>query len=339
MKMLLSLLVILTICTTTNAQWRSHGGYYYNSQYGSQAYTQAYTPGYYQQTHGCYYTYYPGQYTYTPYYAPAAPAAAYKDVNPIDLLMKAKAQSLADGQKTSDFVNAAKLLGFDINNLPQGMPYAVASLPGGAGYGLNGHYYQQFGARGNTVWGYSELNPYAQFDLNQPFLVAGQLVEGAKQVYATAHQGFQETVNNQAERQFTIEKMKAQREIAMAMLDSFKADNTLKEQGFKFRVTKDGVEPYVDPAIGNTPVTAAVKAEFQAILKAECYACHSGKNIKGNLDVSQYASFSRATIDSVMERLTTTDKKKQMPRTKDNGPGPKITGRKLVLFQMNPLAQ
>lgn len=336
MKLILSMLVILTICTTTSAQWRSHGGYYYHPQYGNQAYTQAYTPGYYQaSSYGCGYVYYPGQYTYTPYYAPATPAvSAYKDMNPIDVLMNAKARSLADSQKTSDFVNAAKLLGYDINNLPAGMPYAVASLQGGRNYGLDGHYYQQFGARGNTVYGYSEFNPYAQFDLNQPFLVAGQLVEGAKTVYATANQGFQEAVNNQAERQFAIEKMKAQRELAMAMLESFKADSTLKEQGFKFRITKEGVEPYMDNA-----VTPAIKAEFQAVLKAECYACHSGKNIKGNLDVSQYASFNKATIDSVMERLTTTDKKKQMPRTKDNGPGPRITGRRLALFQMNPLAQ
>ncbi len=332
MKTLLSLCIILTFCATAGAQWRHHGGYYYNSSYGSQAYTQSYTPGYYQPAaYGCGYTYVQGYYSYTPYYAPSVAAPAYKDVNPIDLLLKAKSESLASLQKTNDFVNAAHLLGYDINSLPvQAMPYAV----GTRGYGLDGHYYQQFGARGQTVYGYSEFNPYAQFDLNQPFLVAGQLVEGSKSVYATANQGFQELVNNQADRQFQVEKMKAQREVAMAVLESFKNDNTLKEQGFKFKITQEGVQTYTD----NT-VTPAVKAEFSAILKKDCMGCHSGKKIQGGLDLSQYASFTKEQIDNVMFRLTTSDEKKRMPRLPNGGAGPKVTGRKLALFQTNPLAQ
>lgn len=334
MKMiLLSVLMILSFCSFVSAQWRrGHDSYYYYG-YGNQAYTQSYTPGYYQQTY-CGYSYVPGQYSYVPYYAPALAAApalpSYKDVNAVEQLIKIKADSIATQQKASDFVNAAKLLGYDLSSLPtpQGMPYALASR----GYGLDGHYYQQFGAQGRTVYGYSEFNPYAQFDLNQPFLVAGQLVEGAKGVYAQANQGFQETVNLQADRQFQIEKMKAQREVLTAVMDSFKNDSTLKEQGFKFRITPNGVETYTDNA-----ATPAVKAEFSDILKNECLTCHSGKKIQGGLDLSQYASFGKEQIDNVMFRLTTSDEKKRMPRLANGGAGPRVTGRKLALFQSNPL--
>ena len=323
-------------------------GYYWH---GSTPYTRqlVQTPGYWSC--GRYVagqTYY--QYTQAAYTPHAAKLPDYRDPNALSKLLdiaaeRSKAQSalLKDRADYDNFANAVKLLGLEGNfRYPSvdpfaRMPYASGTaLIGPNGYVIDGHAYQHFGAQASTVYGYSQLANVYSPDLNQLYLQAAQLTQSSINAGQTANQGFQALVTDQAAAQAKVEELKAKREFAMAMLQSLSSEPKLAAQGVQFRITPQGAfEAKTDQA---TPEQVqALRKEFTAVKTQLCASCHSGAKKAGGFDIASWSSLSPADRDRIiMERLTTADESKRMPRTKDGRPGPKVEGRNLLLFQMNP---
>jgi hypothetical protein len=80
-------------------------------------------------------------------------------------------------------------------------------------------------------------------------------------------------------------------------------------------------QPVGPPSPQAAPQSAA-PATTWAMSAQKCTACHSGKNLQGNFDVTKYATYSPEQKMVVIQRLTTRDEGKRMPRTPEGKAGP-----------------
>lgn len=368
-KLSLSAIVLLVICGLAAADTYSNGyvnsdGYSYRDGYwyypgSSQAYyrTLQTTPGYWR----CGY-YYPGSsyyfyQTYTPSYT--APAAVSYDTPnwEVELLKIAAQRDKFEGQIRKSLVDharymeAIKALGLQGNFRWDGygtIPPSIVpqgSYPGTMPYTLSGHAYHNtsYGAQASTQYGYSTLaNLYGSSDLNALYQQAAQLAQGSQRLSSEATAGFQGAISAEGTNRARVAEILVRGQVAAQVLQALSSAPSSETKGISFKVSPGGAIERVEDGSRDPIIKASSLKQLQSIIGEKCAMCHSGKVLKGKLDLAEYPSFSPEKKQRVLERILMTPANpdyanRMMPRDpNDEGkPGTPLTEAEKRAFMLN----
>ena len=327
---LLGVLSVLLAPAAVHASDYVHrDGYYWKDGY---AYTRAqyYQPGYYKCG-----AYYPGYYYYTYTYVPAYNSASVTYSDPgwrSKLLDIAAARDKIEGEMRKSaaeqryFTEAVSALGLTGNFRFQNYgadPY---------GYSPHSNAYAAVNTGGSTLYGYSVkqvADLYGATDMNVLYQQAERLTRGAQDLAGQANTQHGALVQQEGNNKARVAEILAKAEL-LKSLDQPRATVTKQEVGFKQESTTKADS---SAALAQT-VDTDIRVAFQAVLKTECLACHSGADAKAKYDLTHWDTMGRAERSKAVLRLTTTDQDKVMPRTKD-GHGKRLTDAQVQLFLLN----
>lgn len=328
--------ILLTTAVGATDYAFSNGYWYANGQAHTR--TQYYQPGY----GGCCGYYY---YSYTPYYAPAAPAYAaptttYSDADwrtkILDLAIARDKAILGERAKALEqtyYLDAISALGLKGNFAIQGYGQHVAY-----GTGYQSHQSQPyFATQASTIYGYTYhdlAKIYGDTDLMQLYQTAGRLTDNAQKFGNEANGNFSALVNSAAEQRARQLEILAKAEAfarGMRALEEKKV--VIENRGSGFVIPGVPQVPNGPPA--QVPVNEAGLQQLGAIMQAKCGDCHSGAVVKGGLDLTQWNSFDRSRKGKIWERLIEQNPEKMMPRAKDGGPGQRLSREEIALFLSN----
>lgn len=361
-KFLLSFLCMLTIFSLSNAGeyvdgYTTPAGYVYRGGLwwlNGQAYTRTLfsTPACYN---GCNYTPASSYYNYysvnLPNSTPTAPALpSYKDPGWRGKLLDiAAARDKREGEIRSGafeqayFLDAVSALGLQGNFRWNGYggvpPYfqqggAAVGGQGAYGYQMTGQLYN-FGANANTQYGASFnsiASVYGDNNTAQLFQQAAQLAQQAQKLGGDATGSFHSLVGQEGGNRAKVAEILAKGQQAQQILDALRAAPSTETKGFNFKISPVGIQA-VDAGVDPT-VKQKLSTDFTALINNKCAKCHSGDNVKANFDITKWSSFSPDDRNKIMDRLTTDDPKKLMPRG-DDGVGHRLLGDELKLFLLN----
>lgn len=329
--------------------WRGDGYWYY----GDQAYTrtQEWVPGYYTtssplgcNSYACR-TWVPGYYywKYTAYtkptvYQPQLPSHTDPGWRS-KILDIAAAREKLEGEITrsafeqQNYMEAVQALG--LRAARPNIPYVGVYGAANATYATN------FGANGNTQYGYRQesfntiAQVYGNTDLNTLYQQAAQLTAGAQRLGGEANSGFQTLVGTEGANRARVAEILAKGQMAQQILNSLTAAPQAEVRGYSFRVEKGRIERTEDPKVVTPDQKAALKEKFEQLASARCYDCHNDKDPKGGFKIADYYTLSMEQKNKVWEVISTPDDKKMMPRSKDGGPGKRLTPDEQRLFFLN----
>lgn len=295
-------------------------GFYWS---GANAYTRTLvtTPGSYYYSHGCYY-----QYPSTSYYSytqmPVATKTEYQSV-----------PAYQDGWKSEVLKYAAKkddLAAYAATLKALGISYAPSYVAADA---------TAFYQGGQTAYGYtyqSVKQAYGELDLNQLYQAAARLAQSSQQYGAEATANHASLVQDAGDNQGRIAEINAR----FQAMDKLTA--RIKELLDGPPSTKTTTTIQSNQPITPVPVTTNVEQVQAAIASSDpfvknfampyCGKCHSGNNVKGNLNVAQWASFDAVKKASIKKRLKlpVTDKD-HMPKA-DGGKASELPDEVLAQF-------
>lgn len=312
------------------------------------------------------YCYSYAQYTPPAYVAPAYTApAAYVAPTPEDpviaLIGLAAARDkavLAERAKIvqyQGFASAVKVLGLDGNFRVEG--YAPNVAYGGANFAQSYQTYSQaqpfLAPQASTVYGYSsQANFYGEFDINAAVQSYARTVQQSQTAGSQAVTELGSVLDQELGRRTKIlEALAKEREIrakgdafaaAMKALEEKKL--TVTQSGTTTIPQQQGPQQFVPQPIPVGPATApanpgAIRADtleqLGDLMAAKCGDCHNATTKKGGLDLSGWLSFDQAKKASITQRVVTNDPEKQMPRTKEGGPGQHLSAEEIKLFLSN----
>jgi hypothetical protein len=328
---ILAALFVTTGLSAGDGYVLGQGGYYWSNGY---PYTRTlYTePGYY--AYGSYgYQYYPGrsyyQYqqvqNYQPPAAPVyqAPYPAYDKNWRTSVVEAAKAK-----QDHAQFMEAMQALNLGNAGYGQGFYGANATTQYGGNYSLSSLVQDKGGA-----------------DMDRLYQYQAQLTQGAQRLAGDAMAGTTSLVQQYGEQRNRAAEILAKAELlkaAVAEPPSTTRTEYYGQSGGQIGGSisnppppkpqvPDPLSPGVDPP-ARQPRNGNGDTAFVALATAKCAACHSGSNVKGGFDVTQYGAMNAERKAGVWARLLTDDPDKLMPRTKDGKPGKRLTADELRLF-------
>jgi hypothetical protein len=298
-------------------------GYFH---YGNASYTRQWvsSPGYYSYGY-----YYPGYayYKYTQYAVPQtySTVPAYSP--------KWKEEFVKYDEYIADHAAYLETLSrHGING--QTLPF----LQGGPAYkyGYNANL-GSYGANGQTLYGYSYQQvqqAYGGLNLNTMYQQAGRLTQGAQALAGQAHTetiGLADNIANNAARvsEVLAKGEAAERALRAANAPASSTTVTTVSGASAGATTGTGVSGGL-PAGGSAPA-GDVRAFVANIVTPACGGCHSGADPKAKLDLTKWESMTPDVHALVLERLTSQDEKKRMPRDKDGHAG-NVTREQLLEF-------
>lgn len=262
-------------------------------------------------------------YVYTPVVKAIDPQAYDAEAQ---LLNIAAARDRVEGklrqanQKHAAFLEKVDKLGLSGNFYWQN--YGIA--PQGPAYAAKSLQYGNYGAQGNTVYGYSYnqvADLYGTLDLNTLFQQSASLTKGAQGLADQANQGFTGTLNTVITGANRAEEIKQQGIAAQRVLEASKA----APQG-TVRTQIQGLAPDTMPRLDTGPPTGVQARTKPALIReALCAKCHSGANKKGGFDITKYNELSEEHQRYVISIITTADDKFRMPKKDDGSPGTKVS--------------
>lgn len=308
-------------------------GYYYLPG-STQAYTRtsAWTPGYYYYSGGCQFYqagYY--SYTYTPYY-PAKPSTAYGPDWKIEHAKIAAAQVKADAnfrQSLADYAAYQKSLEtLGLNRGPWGGYPSL--LAGGVGYlPTNSLLAGTFGINTSTIYGYAPqslsqtVDPF-KVSLDQAFLSAFQLAQGAQQAGTQANSEFNNTLTNAANRAADLSGIAARRDAIVAFSKLLDGPPVTSNGSVTVNFGPAG-KANATPAQPTSGQNQSLAEKWNASANARCAACHfgsAGERKDGGWSVADLSN------PHIMTRLLLPkEDPKHMPKN-----GPALTTEELALW-------
>jgi mono/diheme cytochrome c family protein len=344
MRLLLTMLAVLCLTTTASAQQP------YNGMVTSSGYT--YRDGYFwygnvPHTRSAYHTngywscgiYYPSQsyWTYTAianyqpaYSPPAAQVPAYTSDWKVQLLQNLKAQ----GDEKA-YLDALKLL------YPGGAPLPVQAMPY-AGYGnLQGSYYSaQIPFNASTQFGYplisfNQVAAYQNLNVDQAAQSFAQAVLLAQRLGGDAVSGFKEIIQTASDAQFKLQSQQAildnNLKLSLAMLQNLQGTPTGTFKGVQFSIGPNGALKQ-SSGIADPAERAKAQTELAQVISVSCAKCHSGKTIKGGINLENYLEFDDATRRKVYQAIEQINPQTAMPRNDDNTVGKALDQNSKRLF-------
>jgi hypothetical protein len=290
----------------------------------------------------------PGPY-YRYVFSHAQPALTYNDPQWRSKLLDIAAQRdkvEGDVRKSAFeqayFLDSVKTLGLEGNfkwqNYGYAPPYGYGSS-GSLGYG-SALQLSTAGANGSTVYGYSynqQASIYGE-DLGAYMTMADRQVQAVAKILADANANFTDRIGQAGEEQNRVAQVIAKGKVLEQVLKSLDTKNsTVNTQVYSYKATvgKDGkVQVENQP---NAPGVGDTRKQFEALAVAKCASCHTGADAKGKFDVTQYPAMTPGQKLHVLERLTTQDATKVMPRDAGDAlkPGVRLTDAEIQLWMIN----
>lgn len=307
----------------TASEYHFSGGYWWRN---GVAYERGIVSrdGYYYWSGGCRY-WQPAYQEYS--YTPAKIAVSYKDADwKTKLLELAAARDKVEGEirknaaEYSQFKEAIDALGLKGNFRWDGY--------GAAPPGYSSHA-SVTGATGNTVYGYSYntiASVYGDVKLESLYQQSARLAESAQKFSAQANQDFGALVGQEGANRAKVAEILAKGQAARETLEALRDPSKIQTSESVIKVVPNG-ERKAD--------ASGVKPAFASMANAKCASCHSGSDPKGKFAIADYPALTIAQRLAVIDRLTTRDDSKLMPRAKDGGPGQRLTEDEIRLFLEN----
>lgn len=310
---LLALMLFATAAPASDYAYNAADGFYYKDSLPYTR-TEVWNPGYsYYQYGRCYTS--PGYYSYSyqRYYPPAAPVVKVVEKDDqFDVLAKAVAARAAVEGKVKlnyQFIEAAQKLGF-----------VGPGLPGYGGSAL----YGQFGYNTSTVYGYNAQS-LAQFadpfklDLDQLFLQAFQLTEGAQAAGKEANAAFQTNIDRAA----TIALRRDAAIQLFKMIDG-PSVHTQTTGVLKFGKGAPPTAPEPLPLPKGAAAGGSLGERWSNSAMTHCGQCHYGQNGEkkdGGFSLADYPKMDpEKQVKAIKLMLLPRDDPKHMP--KDGGSVP-----------------
>lgn len=200
-------------------------------------------------------------------------------------------------------------------------------------------YSQPIQAQGTTVYGYSSVaEAYGQVDMGLLYQQAARLTDQAQQLAGQASSDFATLVQAEGQNRAEVARIIAQGQSARQALEAAGGyqQQQIQQRTFAFRVTQDNngqfnIEQMQDDQTNFKLSGAQTNLNISDILKNKCVSCHGNGNAQGGLNLE--AAISEQQQLSVMNRVTTDDLSKRMPRNQDGTAGQKLDVSELkVLF-------
>jgi hypothetical protein len=329
---LLSILCLLTILGAASADYTlGNDGYYYQ---GSQAYTRSPYSYYYC---GRYYT----AYTYTPYYPPVQ--AAPKKVTYTDPDWRTKLLDLAAERDKAElkvrqgvfeqqyFLQAVKELGlggnFRIEGYGQAPPYQPSAPTYQVGY-----------QAGSTVYGMATYNTlaqvYGQESVGQLLQTYARLTENQQNLGGRATQDMAQLIGQEGTYRNKVAEILAKGEAVRQMLKALEEQSATLKTQVQVPTPLDG-----NPTFNTQQVPQSnLRKLFEESASNRCLSCHSGQKKEGGFDVTEFAALPFDRQMKVIDRMTTTNTDKLMPRSPQGGPGERVPQAELQAW-MSQMAQ
>lgn len=201
-------------------------------------------------------------------------------------------------------------------------------------------YTQPIAAQGTTVYGYSSVaESYNGVDMGMLYNQAARLTDQAQQLAGQAAIDFQALVQAEGANRAEVAKIIAQGQAAREALTAARGGQPMApliQRSFTFKVTQESSGEMKVERVEATPSThvpdfnltgpQALKANgISDLIKIKCFSCHGTDKAEGNLNFAQ--PISDAQQASVLERITTSDANKRMPRN-----GGKLTVSEMQVF-------
>lgn len=190
---------------------------------------------------------------------------------------------------------------------PQGPSYG-GSLPGIP----KSFFYGNFGANGNTVYGYNAISQaYNQLDPNILFQQSSTRAQSALELGKQANTEANSLISSALAPLGQAATIQAEGIARARVLEASKGapQSTTVIQGQGLAPVAPAIMPKI--AVGSN-LTAAQQVRFEA-----CASCHSGPNAKAKFDIAMFDKFGPEDRMHVLNLLVTDDDSKRMPRKVD----------------------
>lgn len=256
--------------------------------------------------------YYQGYYKYSYYGAGAYPkptaqsgaqiiakAVAARDAVRSEIIGRAN-----DYQSLIEAIKAAKL-DQDLGPLPALQGYGNQQY---GQHGYNSALYGTFGVNTSTVYGYAPslsqtIDPF-RLNLDQHFLSAFQLAQGAQDSARTANTEFNASLTNAANQSAGLSGLTG-RVAALERLSKLVEGPPLSTNTqMLFKLDGSGkVSPVeVLPAPKQFSPDGSLQSRWN-LSAQKCATCHSGAKIEGGFDLAKFGTMAPAEIDTVLDRI------------------------------------
>jgi hypothetical protein len=332
---LISILCLFAIVGAASADYTlGSDGYYYQ---GGQAYTRSPYSYYYC---GRYYT----AYSYTPYYPPAAPKkVTYTDpdwrTKLLDLAAERDKAELKVRQGVFEqqyFLQAVKELGLNGNFRIEGYGQAPPYQPSGPSYVQSHVGYQA----GSTVYGMATYNTlaqvYGQESVGQLLQTYARLTENQQNLGGRATQDMAQLIGQEGTYRNKVAEILAKGEAVRQMLKALEEQSATLKTQVQVPVPLNGQpDPVQQP---QQAPQSNLRKLFEESASKRCLSCHSGQKKEGGFDVTEFAALGFERQMKVIERMTTTNTDKLMPRSPQGGPGERVPQLELQAW-MSQMAQ
>lgn len=326
-------LLLLFLAGAAGAQQYQDGyqadGYTYRQGYwwwGNSAYTRAQT---YKSAYWYCGRYYPAinYWTYTYSHEYKVPID-YKDPGWRGKLLDAAKQKLAQDAKILEnaleqqyYMQAVKEFGLQGALKDYGLqgPYSYSNLTSTQVYGGGGTtLYQSTGVSYNTL-----AQVYGDNNVAALFQQYGRLTENAQNLGGKATSDFAALIGQEQQGRSKVAELLAKAE---AVKQAFKA---LENSSATLLQQKTVIQtmPYADgggsgqASGGNGKALADL---FEQSASNRCASCHNPQNKKGGFNVYDFRKLDPDYQAKVVERITTSDEAKRMPRLEDGRAGPRV---------------
>lgn len=210
---------------------------------------------------------------------------------------------------------------------PQAAPsYSTSTTDNSVSYTYNLQYGQLPAAQGSTLYGYSQANTYANYDLGVDHLISQRLVADASAIQSKVLAGQQVAAASAAE----IAKLQIKGQIITSALNALADTSTAAQTEATFK-QEISVAGGASASVGAGISSDALLERTVGIVNAKCISCHGATRQAGDLDLRDLSHVDGAKI---LARVTNPDPTKRMPLGAGDTPGvPLGVGELSVLFQ------
>ncbi len=294
--------LICLFVTNSEANYKYINGYYYYNGYGH-PYTYNYYYGGY--SYGTYYN--PGYYYTQSYYAPYIQQPVQQQVtNNPPANWKAEVIKYAQQKDDADlYWKVVSSLGIQ----PQGVYSGSYATPQ---YSIT--------PQGSSLYGYSTktlLELYGGGNVDTALQAFARATDGTRQLHSDAVGALGQTVN-----QLSSNQVRVLTEFAKATQTSARGEAAAKallatqESSARVESTTTQVRPMpqADVNINANAVNNTAAVRWAQAAQKNCASCHLGAKVKGGFDLTLYGQLNDDQKRIVIDRLTTSDLSKRMPR-------------------------
>lgn len=307
----------------------SASDYVYRDGYwwcGNAAYSKWIVPAYTD----CYGRYYGERYYYTYSHTAYAPK-----LTPADPNWRSRFLDLQEKRdEAKAFQDALNAFNGGNGGVPASPALSGVGVPG-YGYAANSLQLGSYGANGSSLYGYSTKalsDLYGDNSLPLALQAYSRAVDNLQKSQDPAIAGLGDAVRVLASGQRSAADTLSRGIAGALVLAASQGQGATQAQSTSVPSYPGNPTPQAPPGAAQMPTADLPPAIWQAkaaIFNLNCVACHGGKKLEGKLDLRNVQTLTGDQWDAIVDRVTTEDLSRRMPRNPDGTPGQRLTPRDL----------